>query len=170
MKLRLVTLLTLALCFLAVSIPLSAHHGSVAYDNNKLLVFKNALVTKVNWGNPHILVLFDAKDENGNVKHWIVEGGGPSAVSGSGWTRDAVKPGDTVTVYLYPARSGAPVGRTGKVVLANGKALGGGGEVDAQAAPQLGADRPLQCDKDFGPGGNESTACRPDGRKTNNKE
>jgi hypothetical protein len=170
MKSKLVMSLSLCLGLFAVGAPLFAHHGSVAYDNNKLLIFKNAVVTKVNWANPHILVLFDVKDENGNVKHWLVEGGGPSAVSGSGWTKDAVKPGDVITVYLYQARSGALVGRTGKVVLANGKALGGGGEVDAQAPPQLGADRPSQCDQEFGPGGNESAACRPDGRKTNNKE
>src|ERR1700733_13028764 len=125
---KLLRAFALALVLLAISVPMLAHHGSVAYDNSKLQVFKNAVVTKVNWGNPHILVLFDVKDENGNVKHWIVEGGGHSAVSGSGWTRDAVKVGDTVTVYLYPARSGAQVGRTGKLVLANGKALGGGGE------------------------------------------
>lgn len=170
MKLRPFLLLTLGLGLLAVSIPVPAHHGSVAYDNNKLTVLKNAVVTKVNWGNPHILVLFDVKDDSGNVKHWIVEGGGPSAVSGSGWTKDAVKPGDTITVYLYQARNGALVGRTGKLVLANGKALGGGGETDAQATPQLGANRPSQCDKDFGPGGNEAAACRPDGRKTSSAE
>jgi Family of unknown function (DUF6152) len=161
--------LTFVAGLLAVCAPAFAHHGSVAYDNNKLLVFKNALVTKVNWANPHTLVLFDAKDENGNVKHWIIEGGAPSAVSGSGWTKDAVQPGDVVTIYLYQAKSGALVGRTGKVVLANGKELGGGGEVSPNAPIELGADRPSQCDKDFGPGGSEAAACRPDGRKTGNK-
>jgi hypothetical protein len=169
-KTKLVPSLVLVLGLLAVCGPLFAHHGSVAYDNNKLVVLKNATVTKVNWANPHILVMFDAKDDTGVVRHWIVEGGGPSAVSGSGWTSDAVKPGDVITVYLYQAKTGAFVGRTGKLVLANGKALGGGGEVAADSAPQLGADRPSQCDKDFGPGGNEATACRPDGRMTNNKE
>jgi hypothetical protein len=170
MKTKLVFSFALVVGLLAACGPTFAHHGSVAYDNNKLVVLKNATVTKVNWANPHILVMFDAKDDTGTVRHWIVEGGGPSAVSGSGWTRDALKPGDVITVYLYQARNGAFVGRTGKLVLANGKALGGGGEVAADAVPELGADRPSQCDKDFGPGGNEATACRPDGRKTNNKE
>jgi hypothetical protein len=170
MKTKLAASGVLAAGLLALCGPVFAHHGSVAYDNNKLLVFKNAIVTKVNWANPHTLVLFDAKDEKGNVKHWIVEGGAPSAVSGSGWTKDAVQAGDVVTVYLYQAKSGALVGRTGKVVLANGKELGGGGEVSPDAPVQLGADRPTQCDKDFGPGGSESAACRPGGRKTTNKD
>lgn len=170
MKTKLVTSFALVLGLLALCAPTFAHHGSVAYDNNKLVVLKNATVTKVNWANPHILVMFDAKDDQGMVQHWVVEGGGPSAVSGSGWTKDSVKPGDVITVYLYQARNGTFIGRTGKLVLANGRALGGGGEVAPDSAPQLGADRPSQCDKDFGPGGNESSACRPDGRKTNNRE
>jgi hypothetical protein len=171
MKTKLVASVALVVGLLVACGSVFAHHGSVAYDNNKLTVLKNATVTRVNWANPHILVLFDAKDDTGVVRHWTVEGGGPSAVSGSGWTRDAVKPGDVITVYMYQAKNGAPVGRTGKVVLANGKALGGGGgEVDGAAVPELGANRPSQCDKDFGPGGNEAAACRPDGRKTSSKE
>jgi hypothetical protein len=49
----------------------------------------------------------------------------------------------------------------GKVILANGKEFGDG---------ELIGDRPSVCDQDFGNGGNESAACRPDGRKTSNKE
>ncbi len=53
---------------------------------------------------------------------------------------DAVKPGDVITVYMYQAKNGAPVGRTGKVVLANGKALGGGGgEVDGGCCARAGS-------------------------------
>jgi len=146
---------------LAVGSPIFAHHGSAAYDNTKLVELKNATVTKVNWGNPHTLVLFDVKDDKGNVVHWVVEGGAASAVSTSGWTKNAVQPGDKITVYLYQVKNGAPIGRAGKVVLADGTVFGSG---------ELEGDRPSQCDKEFGPGGDESAACRPDGRKTTNKE
>lgn len=151
----------LIVAFLAVGSAAFAHHGSVAYDNNKLVELKQATVTKINWANPHILLLFDVKDDSGNVVHWVAEGGGPSAVSGSGWTKDAIQAGDTIDVYLYRVKNGNPAGRIGKVVLANGKVLGSG---------DLAGDRPATCDQDFGNGGNESAACRPDGRKTNNKE
>ena len=57
MKARLVTSFALALGLLAVCTPIFAHHGSAAYDNTKLVELKNAVVTKVNWGNPHTLVL-----------------------------------------------------------------------------------------------------------------
>ena len=84
----------------ALATPLFAHHGSVAYDNSHAVVLKQATVTKVNWANPHILVLFDAKDSKGVMRHWAVEGGGPSAVNASGWTKDAVQPGDTTHIIM----------------------------------------------------------------------
>ena len=162
MKAKLLWLVALLVGFLAVGSPIFAHHGSAAYDNTKLVELKNGIVTKVNWGNPHTIVLFDVKDDKGNVVHWVVEGGAASAVSTSGWTKNAIQPGDVITVYLYQVKNGLPIGRLGKVVLADGTVFGTDGE--------LGADRVSQCEKDFGPGGNESAACRPDGRKTSNKE
>ena len=156
MKTKLLTsCLAVVVCLLAVCSPAFAHHGSAAYDS-KVTVLKNATVTKVNWGNPHTLVMFDVKDEKGEIGHWVLEGGAASAVSTSGWTKSAVEPGDVITVYLYAARNGKLVGRTGKVVLADGTELGDGGLFDQTAT----------CDKDFTPGGSSSAACRPDGRKT----
>ncbi len=161
MKTKLAASLGLIAGLLAIGSPLFAHHGSAAYDNSKPVTLKNVTVTKVNWGNPHTLLLFDAKDDEGNVKHWVAEANAASAISSSGWTRTAIQPGDTVTVVLYAARNGQPLGRVGKVILASGKEFGDG---------ELIGDRPSVCDQDFGNGGNESAACRPDGRKTNNKE
>lgn len=156
-----ISFLAIVVALLAVGGPAFAHHGSVAYDNNKLVELKQSVVTKINWANPHILLLFDVKDDKGNVVHWVAEGGGPSAVSSSGWTKDSIQVGDTIDVFLYQVKNGNPAGRIGKVVLASGKVLGSG---------DLAGDRPATCDQDFGNGGNEASACRPDGRKTNNKE
>ena len=161
MKAKLTTVFASVVGLLAVCSPMFAHHGSASYDDSKAVVLKNVTVTKVNWGNPHTLLLFDAKDDEGNVKHWVAEANAASAISSSGWTRTAIQPGDTITVVLYAARNGQPLGRVGKVILANGKEFGDG---------ELIGDRPSVCDQDFGNGGNESAACRPDGRKTSNKE
>jgi hypothetical protein len=67
--------------------------------------------------------LFDAKDENGNVTHWAGEAGSPSAIGLLGWNRNSLKPGDVITVYIFPAKSGNPVGRLNKIVLADGTTL-----------------------------------------------
>src|SRR5580765_2926721 len=100
--------------------PLYAHHGSAAYSN-KAVEMKGATVTKFSWNNPHALVFFDVKDDKGAVAHWTAEIGSPTNVSALGWTRNSLHPGDMVTVYLWPAKSGRSVGRLNRVVFADGK-------------------------------------------------
>jgi len=158
-KIKLLTPLALVAGLLAICNTMSAHHGSASY-NEEATTLKNVTVTKVNWGNPHTLLLFDAKDDKGNMKHWVTEANAASAISTSGWTKNAIKPGDLVTVVFYAAKNGQSVGRVGKVVLADGREFGTG---------ELIGDRPSPCDEEFTTGGNESAACRPDGRKTNNR-
>jgi hypothetical protein len=109
-----------------------AHHGATSYANN-VVVLKDATVTKFVWANPHTIVLFDVKDDNGNVAHWAGEAGSPSAVGLLGWTKSSLQPGDVITVYIYPAKSGSPVGRLNKIVFADGKTL---------RDSQLGGDNP----------------------------
>jgi hypothetical protein len=99
-----------------------AHHGAAAFANTAI-VLKDATVTKYLWANPHTLVMFDVKDDKGTVTHWAVETGNPSAVALLGWNRNSLQPGDVITVYLYPAKSGSPLGRLNKIVLADGKIL-----------------------------------------------
>ena len=55
-------------------------------------------VTRVDWGNPHIWVFMDVKDDTGKVANWGVEGGAPNALFRNGWRKDSLKVGDTVTV------------------------------------------------------------------------
>jgi hypothetical protein len=111
--------------FLALSAMLSwcssalAHHGSSAYSEN-LTILKDATVTRFQWGNPHSIVFFDAKDAGGKLLHWAAEAGSPSALSLIGWSKNAIQPGDKMTVYVFRAKSGNPVGRLNKLVLADG--------------------------------------------------
>jgi hypothetical protein len=115
--------LVLAVVVLAVCGSLFAHHGNAAYDNSKIVAVKDGVVTQFVWANPHSLLMFDAKDANGKVIHWVAEAGSPSALGVYGWNRNSLQPGDMVTVYLYQSKLGRPVGRFQKVVLANGTEL-----------------------------------------------
>ena len=103
-------------------VPAFAHHGAAAYAN-KIVVMKDATITKFVWANPHTILLFDVKDESGNVTHWAGEAGSPSAIGLLGWTKNSVQVGDVVTVYIYPAKSGNPVGRLNKIIFADGHTL-----------------------------------------------
>lgn len=122
MKPRLRTLLV-SIASLAVCVPLVAHHGNVAYDTSKAIVLKGATVTKFAWANPHTVIQFDVKDDKGNIVHWAGEAGSPSALRLLGWSQSSLQPGDVITVYIYAAKSGQPVGRLNRIVLADGTEL-----------------------------------------------
>jgi hypothetical protein len=108
---------------LAVSGPLFAHHGSAAYKTDVVVVLKQATVTRFVWANPHAVLMFDVKDDKSNVSHWAGEAGSPSAIRLLGWTKNSLRPGDVVTVHLYPSKFNRTVGRIEKIMLADGTTL-----------------------------------------------
>jgi hypothetical protein len=137
-SLAIVASVALSAALLAMSAPAFAHHGSSAYSD-KPTVLKDATVTKFQWANPHCIVAFDVNDAKGNTVHWAGEAGSPSALGLIGWTKGAIRPGDKVTVYIFQAKSGNPVGRLNKIVLADGSELRDsqlGAEKTAGAGPQ----------------------------------
>jgi hypothetical protein len=111
-----------AMCFLAVSTPLPAHHGSTGYDMEKQLVMK-ATVTDWLWANPHCFLTYDTTDDKGTVVRWTAEVSNPVDMTKRGWSRRILNPGDQITVTVRPAKNGAPVGQLMKVVLPNGQTL-----------------------------------------------
>ncbi len=110
---------------LMVSVPVFAHHGNAAYDYSKTETLKGTVVEWF-WANPHCLLTIDVKDDNGNVRQWTIEAGGPPAIAHSGWGRASFKPGDVVTVDVMPVKNGGPYARFRKVTLADGTVLSGG--------------------------------------------
>ena len=103
--------------------PLLAHHGSASYKTDKVVVMREATVTKFLWANPHSVLLFDVKDDKGNVSHWAGEAGSPSAIRPLGWNKNSLQPGEVITVHLYPSKFESNVGRLDKIVLADGTTL-----------------------------------------------
>jgi len=110
-------------CFLIAGIPLPAHHGGTNYDTSKAVVLKGATVTKWMWINPHCIVQVDVKDDQGNVQHWSAEVSNPSTLQLKGWSQEILRPGDVITVYVFQSKTGRPVGRLNKIVLADGTEL-----------------------------------------------
>jgi len=115
--------MTLVIGFLMLCAPLFAHHGSATYDTQKVVVLKEATITKFIWANPHSIAMFDVKDDKGSIIHWAAEAGSPSALSLIGWTKNSLRPGDVVTVYTFQSKTGNPVGRLNKIVLSDGTTL-----------------------------------------------
>jgi len=122
MKYKLIVGFILGVGLLAVSGPVSAHHGNAAYED-KVSEFKQATVAKFLWSNPHSLIYFDVKDDKGNVVHWVAETASPEALRLINWSKSSLSPGDVITVYVYAAKTGNPAGRLNRIVLADGTIL-----------------------------------------------
>jgi len=115
--------LVLVAGLLAVCGPVFAHHGSsISYDLKKTVVLKGS-VTEFVWSNPHCQIYFDVTDDQGNVAHWGGETNAPSALTKEGWTKTTLKPGDQVTITVFPSKAGTTYGLLSKVVLPGGKEM-----------------------------------------------
>ena len=126
------SVLITALLSLIVSLPLLAHHGNAAYES-KTLTLKGT-VTAWLWTNPHVLLKFDMKDDNGNLVHWVGELVAPSNMINFGFTAGTLKPGDEITIVTSEvAKSGAPIARLAQIVLANGQVMKTAGKYDGNA-------------------------------------
>jgi hypothetical protein len=106
------------------AIPLSAHHGSAAFDTTKSVTLKGS-VTQWVYTNPHLLLTFDVKGEDGNTVQWVAETQAPNIMYPAGYRRDTFKVGDEVTVTVQPVKNGRPIGRILKVITSAGWTLGG---------------------------------------------
>jgi hypothetical protein len=126
-----------ALGCLIVSIPSLAHHANAVFDTGKKVTMKGT-VTEWFWANPHCLLRFDVRGDNGEVVHWTAETQAPPNIIPSGYSKQSFKPGDEITITVEPVKNGQPLGRVLQVVLPNGKTLGGpvGGAGGAAAAPK----------------------------------
>jgi Family of unknown function (DUF6152) len=123
---RLLLFAALAMSLIATR-PAFAHHGTAGYDMGKIVTLKGT-VTKVEWSNPHIYYLIDAKDDSGAVQHWSLEMSAPLLLERFGWMKDSLKVGDQVVAEAHPAKNGAPVGISGTATfllkfVVNGKPL-----------------------------------------------
>ena len=118
---RLTSIVALGLLGLGTA-PALAHHGNAAYADT-VTEFKNATVTKVNWANPHVLIVLDAKDAKGAPVHMVVETAAPQSLRLIDWQKTTLVPGDVVTVRMYVAKNGNPAGRLNKIVMKDGTEL-----------------------------------------------
>ena len=118
----------LAVCFLLTAVlmvgsPVLAHHGSgVSYILNKGVTMEGT-VTEFRWQNPHVYIMYDVKDAQGNVVTWGAETHSPIVCEDEdGWTKSTLKPGDKITITVYPSKISTPRGLLAKIVF-NGKVI-----------------------------------------------
>lgn len=124
------------LAVFAVGPRASAHHSFQAeYDRDKSVTITGT-VTELEWTNPHARLYVDEVDDNGDVVHWDLELGPPTALMRLGWRRDSLQPGTIVTVSGFLSRTEAHVANARTVKLADGREAFVGSALDfEEAAP-----------------------------------
>ena len=116
--------------------PTLAHHAFAAeFDINKPFTV-SGVVSKVAWQNPHVYVYVDAKDETGKTVTYALECNSVNTLLHKGWTRDALKQGDQVTVSAYgskdprPPANGQIHANARSIKMADGKSVSAGSSAE----------------------------------------
>ena len=112
-----------------------AHHSFAAeFDSSKPVKLSGA-VTKVEWGNPHIWVYLDVKDDQGTLQHWQCEGGAPNTLTRNGWSMNSLKTDGQITIEGFVAKDGSKTCNMRSVKLPDGRTVFAGTSGDG--APPL---------------------------------
>lgn len=122
MRDKLVIAFTVAVGLL-MSVPLVAHHSASTLYTEKTVTLKG-IVKTWRWSNPHCLLTFDVRGEDGQVVQWLAETQAPNTAYTEGYRASSFKAGDEMTVTVRPAANGRPYGLLTQVVLADGTTVG----------------------------------------------
>ena len=106
---------------LAAVSSLSAHHAWPVDRARQVTVA--GTVTAYHWSNPHVMIDLDVKTDAGRVEKWNVGGPSTERMTGNGWDRNTLKPGDVITGTGYRFSDGSNVVQLQKIVMANGKEM-----------------------------------------------
>ena len=101
-----------------------AHHSFAVYFDSSKDVKITGTVTSFRFTNPHGTIAVDVTDAQGRVTHWRAETNAPVVLVRRGWTRDVLKPGDTITIEGWASRDGRPYMRLRRALDASGKLIG----------------------------------------------
>ncbi len=108
----------------ACSLPLFAHHGSLGYDTQHETTVKGGTVTRFEFTNPHVIIVWETKDDKGAVQQWTAETTNPNTLYRYGWNKDVLKPGTELQIVAgNRCKNGENCMRLRKIVLASGKDL-----------------------------------------------
>lgn len=100
-----------------------AHHSPIVFDRTKQVTITGT-VTEFRWGNPHSWIHIDVADKDGKVGNWAVEMDPASHLAREGWKSSTLKPGDKISVTVFPLRNDEKGGQYISVTLPDGTKLG----------------------------------------------
>ena len=113
-----------ALAITAGAAPVRAHHAFAAeFDAKQPVKFEKAVVTKMEWTNPHTWIHVDVTMPDGRKEAWAIEAGTPNVLFRRGFTKDALLPGTAIVIDGYRAKDGSHRANGRNLTLPNGQTL-----------------------------------------------
>ena len=112
-------------CVLVGGTPAQAHHAVQASVDVDRTVVTKAVLTKIDWINPHTWMHFDMVTADGQMhKDVLVESLGINALRKVGFdSKSNFKIGDTYDISFYPNRDGTFGGFMNHMVLPDGRSF-----------------------------------------------
>jgi hypothetical protein len=84
----------------------SAHHSPAAFDLAAQITLQGK-VSRFDWTNPHVYIYVTTTGAAGEATEWMIETDGTSLLTRSGWRRETLPMGASVTVRANPDRNTA---------------------------------------------------------------
>lgn len=102
-----------------------AHHSFAMFNMDKPITL-NGTVRQFQWTNPHcfLQLLVPGPDNGQQPDDWSIEMTSPGQLIRAGWKPGTIKPGDKLTVVIFPLRDGGKGGSYASATGPNGK-IGG---------------------------------------------
>jgi hypothetical protein len=102
------------------AMPAAAHHSvAINFDSGEPIEI-HGTVKEVHLRNPHSQYVVGVPAENGTVTEWFVEWADRNSLVRRGVDLELIKPGDEVTLTLWPSQRLPNVGYFVQAVLADG--------------------------------------------------
>ena len=117
-------LVALTLAAACVANPASAHHSYAMFDRSREIVLKDATVVGWEWTSPHTWLYVLVPAPGREPIKYSIEGGNPGILRRQGFGKGSLSPGDKITVYIAPLKSGDKGGALNAVALKTGAVLG----------------------------------------------
>lgn len=104
---------------LALAVPAGAHHSAAQFDFRSPVQVVG-VVKEFRAANPHMHLVLTVDDAKGK-RDIEFEGHSLNNIYRSGYRKDMVKVGDTITITIAPRKDGADGGYVQRVKLADGR-------------------------------------------------
>jgi Family of unknown function (DUF6152) len=122
MRTKLLALVVFSTCVMLAAVPSFAHHAWSNYDMKHVTTITGT-VTGFDFGNPHVWMYLDVKNEKGEIEKWGAGGPSPSRMANAGWSKDTLHPGDQITGVGNRISDGTFKLRLSHVIFADGRKL-----------------------------------------------